>query len=164
MVPWQKLRLHEKLLAEIQRTGEKNGTKRHILVDGRGVPLSIVVTGANRHDVTQLKPVLENIVVKRPKSKQHLCADKGYKGKPALLIIILKDYVPHVKQLNEEVQEKRDNPKYKARRWVVEVSHSWFNRFRKILVRFEKFNERYEALLFMAASIIALRKVGFIYE
>ena len=62
----------------------KNGTKRHILVDGRGVPLSIVVTGANRHDVTQLKPVLENIVVKRPESKQHLCADKGYKGKPAL--------------------------------------------------------------------------------
>ena len=133
-------------------------------MDGRGVPLSIVVTGANRHDVTQLKAVLENIVVTRPDSEQHLCADKGYKGKPALLIILSERYIPHVKQLNEEVQEKRDNPNYKARRWVVEVSHSWFNRFRKILVRFEKFNERYEALLFMAASIIALRKVGFIYE
>ncbi len=108
--------------------------------------------------------MLENIVVKRPDSEQHLCADKGYQGKPALLIILAEEYVPHVKQLNEEVQEKRDNPNYKARRWVVEVSHSWFNRFRKILVRFEKLNERYEALLFMAASIIALRKVGFIYE
>ena len=153
---------------EIQQTGEKNGTKRHMLVDGRGVPLSIVVTGANRHDVTQLKPVLENIVVKRPKScpesEQHLCADKGYKGQPALQIIISENYVPHVKQINEEVKEKKDNPDYKPRRWVVEVSHSWFNRFRKILVRFEKLNERYEALLFMAASIIALRKVGFIYE
>ena len=62
------------------------------------------------------------------------------------------------------MKEKKDNPNYKARRWIVEVSHSWFNRFRKILVRFEKFNERYEALLFMVASIIALRKVGFIYE
>ena len=153
---------------EIQRTGEKNGTKRHVLVDGRGVPLSIVVTGANRHDVTQLKPVLENIVVKRPESspesKQHLCADKGYQGQPALQIIISENYIPHVKQINEEVKEKKDNPDYKPRRWVVEVSHSWFNRFRKILVRFEKLNERYEALLFMAASIIALRKVGFIYE
>ena len=135
-----------------------------MLVDGRGVPLSIVVTGANRHDVTQLRAVLENIVVKRPESEQHLCADKGYQGKPAHLIILSEDYVPHVKQLNEEVQEKIDNPNYKPRRWVVEVSHSWFNRFRKILVRFEKLNERYEALLFMAASIIALRKVGFIYE
>ncbi|WP_150081036.1 IS5 family transposase [Chlorobium phaeobacteroides] len=142
----------------------KNGTKRHILVDGRGVPLSIVVTGANRHDVTQLKAVLENIVVKRPESEQNLCADKGYQGKPALLIILSEHYIPHVKQFNEEVQEKKDNPNYKPRRWVVEVSHSWFNRFRKILVRFEKLNERYEALLFMAASIIALRKVGFIYE
>ena len=149
---------------EILRTGEKNGTKRHILVDGRGVPLSIVVTGANRHDVTQLKAVLENIVVKRPESEQHLCADKGYQGKPAYLIIHSERYIPHVKKLNEEFQEKKDNPNYKARRWIVEVSHSWFNRFRKILVRFEKLNERYEALLFMAASIIALRKVGFIYE
>ena len=116
--------MHKKLLDEIQRTGEKNGTKRNILVDGRGVPLSIVVTGANRHDVTQLKAVLEHIVVKRPDSEQHLCADKGYQGKPALLIILAEEYVPHVKQLNEEVQEKRDNPNYKARRWVVEVSHS----------------------------------------
>jgi len=112
--------------------------------------------------------VLENIVVKRPESspesKQHLCADKGYQGQPALQIIISENYIPHVKQINEEVKEKKDNPDYKPRRWVVEVSHSWFNRFRKILVRFEKLNERYEALLFMAASIIALRKVGFIYE
>ncbi|WP_395989774.1 transposase [Chlorobium phaeobacteroides] len=49
---------------EIKRTGEKIGTKRNILVDERGVLLSIVATGANRHDVTQLKAVVENIVVK----------------------------------------------------------------------------------------------------
>jgi len=111
-----------------------------------------------------LEAVLESIVFKRPDTEQHLCADNGYQGMPALLIILTQRYIPHVKQLNEEVQEKKNNPNYKARRWIVEVSHSWFNRFRKILVRFEKLNERYEALLFMAASIIALRKAGFIYE
>jgi transposase len=47
---------------------------------------------------------------------------------------------------------------------VVEVAHSWFNRFRKLLVRYEKLAERYEALLHMAAAIIAFRKAGFIYE
>ena len=36
--------------------------KRQLLVDGRGVPLSIVVTGANRHDVSQLEAVLDAIV------------------------------------------------------------------------------------------------------
>ena len=82
----QKHPLHKNLLAQIQQIGEKNGTKKHILVDGRGVPLSVVVTGANRHDVTQLKIVLESMVADRPepteKNKQHLCADKGYTGEP----------------------------------------------------------------------------------
>jgi len=67
-------------------------------------------------------------------------------------------------QRGEEIQEKRDNPNFKARRWVVEVAHSWFNRFRKLLVRFEKLAARYEALLHMAAAIIAFRKIGVIYE
>jgi transposase len=148
-----------------RRTGEKNGSKRHLLVDERGVPLSIVVTGANRHDVSQLAAVLDGVVIERPaETEQHLCADKGYAGDPAQQAIKDRHYTPHVKQRGEEIQEKRDNPAYKARRWVVEVSHSWFNRFRKLLVRFEKLTERYEALLHMAAAIIAFRKVGVIYE
>lgn len=133
-------------------------------MDERGVPLSIVVTGANRHDVTQLCTVLDNIVIARPDVEQYLCADKGYSGKPALLAIRAHHYIPNIKQRNEEVQEKRNNPDYKARRWIVEVTHSWFNRFRKILVRYEKFTERYEALLHMASAIIAFRKAGVIYE
>lgn len=134
-----------------------------MLVDGRGVPLSIVVTGANRHDVKQLEAVLDNVVVERPKSEQNLCADKGYRGEPALLAMISRDYLPHIKKRHEEIQEKKENPQYQAKRWVVEVSHSWLNRFRKILIRFEKLTERYEALLYMAASIIAFRKAGVIY-
>ena len=59
-----------------RRIGGKKGSKRHVLVEERGVPLSIVVTGANRHDVTQLEIVMDNIVIKRPKptaaQPQHL--------------------------------------------------------------------------------------------
>jgi len=133
-------------------------------VDERGVPLSIVVTGANRHDVSQLAAVLDGIVIDRPTTDQHLCADKGYAGEPAQQTIKERQYTPHVKQRGEEIQEKKNNPAYKARRYVVEVAHSWFNRFRKLLVRFEKLAERHEALLHMAAAIIAFRKAGFIYE
>lgn len=133
-------------------------------MDGRGVPLSLVVTGANRHDVSQLALVLEEIIIERPKDiDQHLCADKGYTGQPALQVIVSKGYIPHVKTRGEEIQEKRNNPGWKARRWVVEVSHSWFNRFRKILVRYEKLADTYMALLHMAAAIIAYRKAGIIY-
>jgi len=135
-----------------------------MLVDARGVPLSIVVTGANRHDVSQLMAVLDAIVVERPDTEQNLCADKGYAGDPAQQAIKDRNYVPHVKQRGEEIQEKKTNPDFKARRWVVEVAHSWLNRFRKLLVRFEKLTERYEALIHMAAAIIAFRKTGVIYE
>jgi transposase len=122
------------------------------------------VTGANRHDVTQLELVLEEIVIDRPEDiEQHLCADKAYSGQPALDSIVLKGYIPHVKTRGEEIQKKKHNPEWKARRWVVEVSHSWFNRFRKILVRYEKRADTYMALLHMAAAIMAYRKAGVIY-
>ena len=62
-----------------------------------------------------------------------------------------------------EIQEKKNDPSWKARRWVVEVSHSWFNRFRKILVRYEKLADTYLALLHFAAAIIAYRKANVIY-
>lgn len=133
-------------------------------MDGRGVPLSIVVTGANKHDVTQLEIVLDQVVFERPKDiEQNLCADKGYSGEPAINAIKRRNYVPHIKQRGEEIEEKRNNPDFKARRWVVEAANSWFNRFRKLLVRYEKLNETYQALVHLAAAIIAFRKAGVIY-
>ena len=132
-------------------------------MDERGVPLSIVVTGANRHDVSQLELVLDEIIIERPDTVQNLCADKGYTGEPAQKAIKDRNYIPHVKQRGEEIQEKKDNPQFRCHRWIVEVTHSWFNRFRKLLVRYEKLTETYKALLHMAAAIIAFRKAGIIY-
>lgn len=113
--------------------------------------------------MSQLELVLDEIVIDRPNTEQHLCADKGYTGEPAQKAIKDRNYIPHVVQRGEEIQEKKNNPNYRARRWVVEVTHSWFNRFRKLLVRYEKRADTYEALLHMAAAIIAFRKVGIIY-
>ncbi|EJF38668.1 transposase DDE domain protein, partial [Clostridium sp. MSTE9] len=50
-------------------------------------------------------------------------------------------------------------PDFKARRWVVEVTHSFFNRFRKLLVRFEKKAANYLGLLHFACAIIVWRKL-----
>jgi len=69
-------------------------------------------------------------------------------------------YIPHVVGRRKEVEAKRHNPKKKARRWVVEVCHSWFNRFRKLLVRYEKLERSFLALNHLAAAIIAFRKVS----
>ena len=47
----------------------KLGTKRHVLNDGQGIPLSIVITATNTHDMKAAINTLDNIVVKRPSSK-----------------------------------------------------------------------------------------------
>ena len=132
-------------------------------MDGRGVPLSIIVTGANRHDVSQLEAVLDGIIVKRPdpplRRSKHLCADAGYTGAPALDTIEKRGYIPHVKGRGQEAKEKRRHPSKRARRWIVEVAHSWFNRFRKLLVRYEKLERSFLGLNQLAAAIIAFRKI-----
>ena len=133
-------------------------------MDGRGVPLSLVVTGANDHDVTQLDAVLQAIMIKRPlprtRRSKHLCADAGYRGERALQSIEAHGYIAHVVDRRTEADAKRRDPTKKARRWVVEVCHSWFNRFRKLLVRYEKLERSFVALNHIAAAIIAFRKVS----
>lgn len=131
-----------------------------MLVDGRGVPLSVVVTGANIHDVLGLPETLRQRRKAPEGVEQHLCADTGYIGNWPHAFMHVAGYVPHVRSWCEE---KKLAPGSKPRRWVVEACHSWFNRFRKLLVRFEKTTASYRALCLLAAAIIALRKVGVIY-
>ncbi len=122
-----------------------------------------MVTGANRHDVSQLAAVLEAIQIQRPnppkRRSKHLCADAGYVGESAMQIILTHGYIPHVKGRGQEAKELKRRPQKRARRWVVEVAHSWFNRFRKLLVRYEKLERSFVALNHLAAAIIAFRNV-----
>jgi len=136
-------------------------------VDGRGTPLAVVATGANRHDVSQLELTLDVVVTKRPEASpenpQHLCADKAFDSAYARGAMIDRGYTPHVRSRGEERQEKAATAGHRARRWVVEATHSWMNRFRKILVRFEKTDRSYLGLLHLACALIAWRKAVPIY-
>ena len=69
-----------------------------------------------------------------------------------------RGYTPHIRPRGEEKKEKENTPGFKARRWVVEVTHSWVNRFRKLLVRFEKKANNYLSLVQFAFAIIVWRK------
>jgi putative transposase len=135
-------------------------------VDGRGVPLSLIVTGANVNDGKRLDEVLNAVLVKRTvppeRRSKHLCADAGYRSAENLRIIEDHGYIAHVVDRRREADAKRRDPKKKARRWVVEVCHRWFNRFRKLLVRYEKLERSFVALNHLAAAIIAFRKVPMI--
>jgi IS5 family transposase len=125
--------------------------------------LSIIVTAANVNDGKRLDEVLSAVVVKRTRPPvrrtKHLCADAGYRSAENLRIIDAHGYIAHVVDRRKEADIKRRHPQRKARRWVVEVCHSWFNRFRKLLVRYEKLERSFMALNHLAAAIIAFRKV-----
>ena len=137
-----------------------------MLVDGRGVPLSILVTGANVPDCTKLDELLGNRVAEpfgEEAGRENLCLDAGYRGKGP--VAEKHGYRPHIQSRWEEREEKKGgaNGGRKARRWVVEASHSWFNRFRKLVPRYEKTDLSFMGLLQLAAALIAFNKVMVIY-
>jgi putative transposase len=115
----------------------KSGVKRSLLTDGAGIPLAIVIDGANRHDVKLLCAILDGIVIARPEpteEQQHLCLDAAYDGTPARQEVEARYYLPHIRSRGQEQQDKTLIPGYRARRWVVERTHSWINRSRRLLV------------------------------
>ncbi|ENO62044.1 transposase, IS4 family [Leptospira borgpetersenii serovar Mini str. 201000851] len=114
------------------------------------------MTGANVHDKHGVKDTLNSILIfyrKKRKKPKHLCLDKGYD---------FKDIEASIKRRNirSHIRKKGEKPligkyKGKSRRWVVERTNSWHNRFRAILIRWERKSENYLASLYLASSIIA---------
>jgi putative transposase len=135
-----------------------------VLTDERGVVLGLVIAGANAHDVTLALPTLDSMPIHRPQPvggrKQHLCMDKAYDSNDLRRRLRRRHYVPHVKTRGEEVKELHRHPHAKARRWVNERTQSWFNRFRRILIRWEKKAENYISELKFVAAWIAFRAAG----
>jgi putative transposase len=134
----------------------KLGTKRHILTDQKGIPLSVSITGANTHDMKAAIETLDSVIVKRPSYEQNLCLDKGYDFPEIEKETTKRRYLPHIRHRGEEpLTELR----YSAKRWVVERTNSWHNRFRKLLVRYEKKSENYLSLVCLACCIIVYRRI-----
>ena len=136
-----------------------------MLTDGRGVPLSIVIAGANAPDMRLAKETLDGIPVPRPhpqrKRRQHLCLDKGYAFASVTGAANRRGYTIHIpvkRKPGEPAVRQPKHPGGKARRWVNERTHAWFNRFRRVLVRWEKKAENYLAVLHFVAAYYTFRQ------
>jgi IS5 family transposase len=125
------------------------GSKHHVATAANGLPLSIILTGANRHDVTQLFPPIRGIRGRPLRKPQVVYADRGY------------DSEAHRQKLRDRgikpVLAKRRTEhgsglgKY---RWVVERTHAWFHNFHRLRVRYERLARIHEAFLKFAACLI----------
>ena len=125
------------------------------------MPIGLAVDGANRNDFKMAQATLESIPVKRPKptkkAPQGLCLDKGYDYDEVRDLADEFRYTLHLRTRGEEAQAIKREAGFKARRWVVERTHSWMNRFRRILIRWEKKPENYLGLLHFVCAFITFR-------
>jgi putative transposase len=146
-----------------ERTGRnptdrgKRGAKINLMVDGRGAPISVVLTGANRHDKVSAVALIVSAIPKRPAHKeQHLCADKAYDSEDLREFAAWAGYITHIKQRGEGKDSEGEEERYPARRWKVERTISWLMKRRSLRTRWSKKAENWLALIQLACAHILL--------
>jgi putative transposase len=162
-----------------QKTGKnptdrgKRGVKMNLLVDQSGAPLSVVLTGANRHDKVSAIELIVSIALKRPAHKeQHLCADQAYDASDVREFASSAGYTTHIK-VNPRKKEATESSgrssqqkdshgePHPARRWVVERTISWLTKRRSLRTRWSKKAENWLALVQLACAHILLNLAVF---
>ena len=142
----------------------KRGVKRSLLTEAQGVPVGVAVDGANRHDMKLVRVTVDSLPVSRPTSSpehpQGMCLDKGYDYPEVRRTVDEFGFTAHIRSRGEEAKAIKREAGFKARRWVVERTHSWLNRFRSILVRWDKSPDNYIAFLHFAGALITFRAAG----
>ena len=123
-----------------------------------------MVAGANRNDFKLARATLASIPIDRPgptpEEPQGMCLDKGYDYREVRDLLAEFGFTAHIRARGEEAQAVKREAGHRARRWVVERTHSWMNRFRRILVRGEKKPDNYLGLLHLVCAFITYRAAG----
>jgi putative transposase len=142
----------------------KIGTKRSVLTEGGGVPVGLAVEGANRHAFKMARETIESIPIARPEptpdTPQGMGLDKGYDDDEGRDLRTEGGFTAPIRARGEEVKALKQEAGFKARRWVVERTHSGLNRCRRVLIRWDKTVRHYLGFLHVACAFITYRQSG----
>ena len=146
----------------------KMGAKINLLVDSRGAPLSVVLTGANRHDKVSAIELIVSAMPKRPTHKeQHLLVDKAYDADDLREFAASAGYIEHIKvnsrrkEIERPSEEGSPKKSYPARRWIVERTISWLAKRRGLRTRWAKKAANWMAFVQIACAHILLNLTVF---
>jgi transposase len=137
-----------------------------VLVDGKGVPLGMLLSAANRAEAHLAEETLDQVAVRRagpgrPRKKpDRIIADKGYDARPLWLRMKARgiDFIsPHLSNRKTIFQDGRKLRRYR-RRWIVERKFAWLFNFRRLFVRYERETRLFHAFLCLACALIAMRR------
>jgi putative transposase len=134
--------------------------KRHNIVDKKGIPFAVLLTGANMHDSQAHNEVWSSIILKRPDAKvllQHPCEDKAYAWEKFQIFLERRSYKVHIPKKGLDTSIVLRSKKKSAKRWVVERTGRWHNLFRRLKIRDEKKAKNYLAFIEFANAIICFR-------
>lgn len=133
------------------------------MTETAGIPIGVVIAGANRNDCKLAEATIQSIPIQRPaptpENPQGVCLDKAYDSAAIRKILAGLDLTPHIRSRGEEATELRADLGHRARRWVVERIHSWINRYRAMLTRWSKKTENHEALLKFSLALITWQQM-----
>ena len=133
------------------------------MTEGKGILLAIVISGASRTDMKKLGDLLDaRMYVGTTPEERHLCLDRGYDYVACRETATAHGYTAHIppkRSKDHPLPAPGDPDRHPPRRWVVEVGHSWFNRFRRLLIRWDKQAANYLGFLQLAAILIIYRKL-----
>ncbi len=125
--------------------------------------MAVLVTGANRHDMKKLAELLDAVLIAPDlAAAPHLALDRGYDYPACRTAARDRGYTPHIPpkaSVERPLPAPGDPDRHPPRRWVVEVGHSWFNRFRRLLTRWEKHGANDLGFVHLAAVLIIYRKI-----
>lgn len=134
------------------------------MVDAAGIPIGLATDGANRNDCKLTEPTLQSIAIERPEPTvaptQGVCLDKAYDHAFVRKLLGDMGFMPHIRSRGEEARELRKDDGDRARRWVVERTHSWINRYRGLLIRWSKKPINHDALLSFCFALITWQQMG----
>lgn len=126
--------------------------------------MGLAVAGANVNDFKLARETIESIPVRRlrpsPGEPQNLCLDKGYDFDEVRDLAREFGFTAHIRSRGEEAKLIRRSARFKARRWVAERTHSWMNRYRRVLIRWEKKPENYVGILHLVLGCITYQASG----
>lgn len=138
----------------------KKGSKHHLLTDGHGTPLAATLTAANRHDVTQLLPLLDAIPpvrgkVGRPRRRPDtLYADRAYDSAPHREQLRRRGIRPRLARRNTE-----HGSGLGAIRYVAEQSQALLHQFKRLRTRYDIRDDIHESFLDLACCVICWRRL-----
>ncbi len=137
----------------------RTACKRHLIVDGQGLPLAVALTAANINDYGQLVPLLDLAMGGLHGEGRLVLADRGYDSRAVREGIEARGYEPRIAVRNRHGQGRRRDSLARERS-AIERTFAWLSYMRRLATRWERRDDLYLAFLTLGCAVVCWRRLA----